>query len=212
MRHGTLPTMPATPAARVRPPRQARSRHTLDRMLAAAEQLLGERAWDRISVAEIVAAAGTSVGAFYARFDDKDALLDLLADRYRADMARFAEQLATAVRAAPQRDREQALRNFIKSLVKAHRARRTVLRALALRALLAPADAPKPFPQLSVGELAEQIRLPGTDVRSAVLFVETAVALLRGRIVFPELWESARDGDEALIAQLMALGRALLGD
>jgi hypothetical protein len=122
-------------------------------------------------------------------------------------MARFAEQLAAAVRAAPQRDREQALRNFIKSLVKAHRSRRALLRALALRALLGGA----PFPQLSVGELAEQIRTPGTDARSAALFVEAAVALLRGHIVFPELWEPGSDDDDELVARLMALGRALLG-
>jgi len=193
----------------MRPPRQARSQQTLERLLTAAERLLTERAWDRISVAEIVAAADASVGAFYARFDDKDALLDLLAERYRDDMARFAEQLGAAVRAAPQRDREQALRNFVKSLVKAHRARRALLRALALRAMLAPADAPAAFPQLSVGELAEQIRFPGTDARSATLFVESAVALLRGRIVFPELWDATTDDDE-LVARLTVLGRALL--
>lgn len=76
-----------------------------------------------------------------------------------------------------------------------------------MRALLRGA----PFPQLSVGELAEQIRFPGTDARSAVLFVEAAVALLRGHIVFPELWEAGGDDDDALVAQLMALGRALLG-
>ena len=202
-----MPAVPARPATRLRPPKQVRSQRTLERLLAAAESLLADRPWDEIGVAELCATAETSVGAFYTRFPDKDALLDLLAERYRADMARFAEQLGAAVRAAPQRDREQALRNFIKSLVKAHRSRRALLRALALRALLRGA----PFPQLSVGELAEQIRFPGTDARSAVLFVETAVALLRGRIVFPELWEAGGDDDEALVAQLMALGRALLG-
>lgn len=203
--------MPAVPPSRMRPPRQVRSQQTLDRLLAAAERLLTERAWDRIGVAEIVAEADTSVGAFYARFDDKDALLDLLAERYRTDMARFAEQLGAAVRAAPQRDREQALRNFLKSLVKAHRTRKSLLRALALRALLAPSDAPAPFPQLSLAELAEHIRSPEADARSTILFVEAAVAVLRGRIVFPELWESdGDDDDESLVARLTTLGRSLL--
>ena len=196
--------------SRVRPPLQARSQQTLERLLIAAETLLAERPWEQIGVAELCAAADTSVGAFYARFTDKDAVLDLLADAYRADMARFAVQLGAAVRAAPHRDREQALRNFIKSLVKAHRGRRAVLRALALRSILARGDQPAPFPQLGVGELAEHIRLPGTDALSAVLFVEAAVALLRERIVFPELWDHGGD-DEALVAQLMTLGRALLG-
>jgi AcrR family transcriptional regulator len=199
-------------ATRVRPPKQARSQRTLERLLAAAEQRLADRPWSEIGVAELCVDADTSVGAFYARFADKDALLDLLAERYRADMARFAEQLAAAVRAAPQRDREQALRNFVRSLVKAHRTRRALLRALALRAMLAPADAPQPFPQLAVGELAEQVRFPGIDSRSATLFVEAAVALLRGRVVFPELWEaSPLEDDDELVARVMALGRALLG-
>src|SRR5688572_27091468 len=110
-----MPAAPARPSPRLRPPKQARSQRTLERLLVAAEALLAERAWDEIGVAELSKAAGTSVGAFYTRFADKDALLDLLAERYRADMARFAEQLRAAVRAAPQRDREQALRNFMKS-------------------------------------------------------------------------------------------------
>ena len=86
--------------SRVRPPKQARSQQTLERLLVAAETLLAERPWEQIGVAELCAAADASVGAFYARFTDKDALLDLLADAYRTDMARFAEQLGAAVRAA----------------------------------------------------------------------------------------------------------------
>ncbi len=66
----------------VRPPRQARSQETLDRILDAAEQVLAERGFEGASVAEIVRRAQSSVGAFYARFHDKEALLGCLHERF----------------------------------------------------------------------------------------------------------------------------------
>ncbi|MBS1120266.1 MAG: Transcriptional regulator, TetR family protein [Deltaproteobacteria bacterium] len=63
----------------VKPARQDRSRDTHDRLIEAAERLLArDRSWDDITVAELVKEAGASVGAFYNRFRDKDALLHVL--------------------------------------------------------------------------------------------------------------------------------------
>ena len=59
----------------VRAPRQARSQETLERFLAATQQLLEERPFDEITVADIVGRADRTVGSFYARFDDKYAVL-----------------------------------------------------------------------------------------------------------------------------------------
>ena len=66
----------------VRTPHQDRSRRTLERLLDAAEALLQERGFDNVSVAEIAQAAGSSVGAFYARFRDKMGLLHHLHERF----------------------------------------------------------------------------------------------------------------------------------
>ncbi len=74
----------------VRPPRQARSHLTLGRILDAAEALLREKRWEDASVAEIARRAGSSVGAFYTRFRDKDALLSALHERF------VEEAIATA--------------------------------------------------------------------------------------------------------------------
>jgi AcrR family transcriptional regulator len=74
----------------VRPPRQARSHLTLGRILDAAEALLREKRWEDASVAEIAKRGGSSVGAFYARFRDKDALLSALHERF------VEEAIATA--------------------------------------------------------------------------------------------------------------------
>lgn len=66
----------------VRPPRQARSQETLDRILDAAEKVVSEKGFDRASISEIVQLAGSSVGAFYSRFRDKESLLGCLHDRF----------------------------------------------------------------------------------------------------------------------------------
>lgn len=66
----------------VRPPQQVRSQQTLDRLLDAAESLVAAKGFEDTSVAEIAQRAHSSVGAFYARFRDKDALLFALYDRY----------------------------------------------------------------------------------------------------------------------------------
>lgn len=56
----------------------------MDRMLDAATRILETRNFEELSVAEIVANADTSVGAFYGRFPDKDSLLDALDARFLA--------------------------------------------------------------------------------------------------------------------------------
>ncbi len=76
----------------IRTPRQPRSRATLQRLLDAAEQLLEKKTFEEVSVTEVAAKARSSVGAFYARFSDKDALLDALYERHQQEaMANIAE-------------------------------------------------------------------------------------------------------------------------
>jgi len=75
----------------VRPPRQARSHLTLGRILDAAEALLREKRWEDATVAEIARRAGSSVGAFYSRFRDKDALLSALHERFVEEAIATAE-------------------------------------------------------------------------------------------------------------------------
>lgn len=121
----------------LRPPRQARSRATLDRLLAAAVELLAERRFEAAPVSEIVARAGSSVGAFYTRFTDKDALLHYLDDRmFDAGRAQWDTFLD------PQRWRGVAaaeiVGRLVHLLVEKRRKHRGVLRALALYARSSP--------------------------------------------------------------------------
>ena len=65
----------------IRPPRQARTQETLERLLDAAEALLSEKRFEDVHVAEVARRAGTSVAAFYRRFKDKEGLLHALHER-----------------------------------------------------------------------------------------------------------------------------------
>ncbi len=66
----------------VRPVHQARSQETLERLLDAAEEVVSEKGFDSATVSEIVRRANSSVGAMYARFNDKDSLLVVLHERF----------------------------------------------------------------------------------------------------------------------------------
>jgi AcrR family transcriptional regulator len=116
-----------------RPPSQARSRATLDRLLDATAALLAEKSFDQASVAEIVRRAGSSVGAFYGRFPDKDALLDRFDARFfdvaRASCDEFfnsTEWLKASL--------DASVAQLISLLVCNHRRHSGVLKALAVRA------------------------------------------------------------------------------
>lgn len=56
-------------------------RPSADRILVAAEQLFATRGYADVSLRQLMAAAGVSTTAFYARFDSKDAVLDTLSDQ-----------------------------------------------------------------------------------------------------------------------------------
>ena len=119
--------------AALRPPRQARSRATLDRLLAAAVELLAERRFERSPVSEIVARAGSSVGAFYTRFADKAALLHHLDERLFEGVR---EQWDTFL--DPRRwqgvPAAEIVSQLVHLLVRKRRRNRGLLRALALYA------------------------------------------------------------------------------
>lgn len=74
----------------IRPPRQARSRATLSRLLETARAMLTECEWRELAVTDLCDRASSSVGSFYARFRDKDALLESLATEAASELGEVA--------------------------------------------------------------------------------------------------------------------------
>lgn len=77
---------------------QPRARATRDALLSAARSLLGEREFDALSVADIAAAAGVSVGSFYGRFSDKDSFFTVLQQQIIGEWLEDGRRLLAPVR------------------------------------------------------------------------------------------------------------------
>ena len=104
-----------------RPPKQARSRRTLDRIARAALGLMEEGGLENATVASIVSRAGTSVGSFYARFDGKEELIRYLQDRIWAE-ARDRWDSAMAAQTWGSRSLEGVVQGVVSLLLQSFRA------------------------------------------------------------------------------------------
>jgi AcrR family transcriptional regulator len=118
--------------ARARPPRQARSTVTYRRLLDAAETLLETQSFDAVSVAEIARQAGVTTGAFYARFADKDALLEALEVRVTETVLERLRRVS-GKSALDGQTLADALHRYFAALVDAYVTTRGAGRALVLR-------------------------------------------------------------------------------
>jgi AcrR family transcriptional regulator len=112
----------------VRAPRQSRSLRTHQRLLEAAEALLGERDWDQVSVADIVERAHSSTGAFYKHFVGKTALLPLLLQRLDAATAASLSTLLDDPRHADS-GLARRVEVLLESMAAAYLQRRRLIRA-----------------------------------------------------------------------------------
>lgn len=112
-------------------PRQERSWDTYEQVLSAAERLLRDRSFDALRIDDVLSEAGVSTGSFYARFEDKEALLLALIDRYRQELAALgearAEEELTELHACARREVRHRMRRFrrraglIRTVVLEHR-------------------------------------------------------------------------------------------
>jgi len=124
-------------AINLNPPRQRRSQDTLDAISSATRTLLRTRSFRVLTIQDIVKAANSSAGSFYARFKGKRALLHYLHEEMAvkavADMQAFIDAAVY---------REIALTELagmlIPNLVRFHTANRGVLRAMLVEALEDP--------------------------------------------------------------------------
>ena len=121
--------------ADILPAKQARSRATRDALVRAGKKLCEIKDFDELSVAEIAAAAGCSVGSFYSRFVDKDAF-------FRALVGDAAERDTAATEPPvndPQQSIDEILAEVIAATLAAYRKRKGLIRATIRRSMADPA-------------------------------------------------------------------------
>jgi len=124
---------PAHKAEPVRRARQARSQETVDRFLDATEELLHDKLFHEIGVMEIIERSGRTVGSFYARFDDKYAVLRLLRERTE-ERARGVLQDVTKPERFATATAEQIVDAMVHAMMATYRDMGPVYRATAAHA------------------------------------------------------------------------------
>ncbi len=108
------------PSSHVLPTMQVRSLERQKAMLSAGLKLTEQADWEKVSVAEIAAVNGFSVGSFYTRFQNKQAYLDVLISIVALQMRKkmdifIAQQQAKNESAIQKLDSfiEQAIHTFL---------------------------------------------------------------------------------------------------
>ena len=109
----------------------------LKRLLGAAEELLEEVDFEKVSVVDITARAGVATGSFYTRFSTKSALLQALYENFLEDIESVVERAAS-----PPAGRCSSLtarvRRIASAVVELYRRRRAIARSVSLHHRLDP--------------------------------------------------------------------------
>lgn len=208
--------------ATTHPARQARSQLTAERVLGATRALLARRGLDELSVAEIAARAGVSIGGFYARFSSKDAVLvQLCDDRF---FSRFLTVLETTLNPALIEGTSipEVLDLFHATAIASFRTNRHVLRELARFSRTVPdvtfRERVNQFNKavhrhLSALLLARAGEIHHPEPRLAVDLAIVAVsAVMREQVLFSALRPDVQTmSDQRLAAELTTLCCGYLG-
>jgi AcrR family transcriptional regulator len=146
-------------------------------ILDATAALLDEKSFTEISINDIVGRAGCSVGAFYGRFQDKDALLQALDEEYFHDML-VSVQAAVLDANLAAVDLPEVIRRLVQALYEVLARRRGLMRTLILAARTQPDprfrlrenQVMQAFPQLLAVLLARREHIHHPDAELAVQF------------------------------------------
>lgn len=202
----------------IRPPRQARSQDTLDRILEAAEELVADKGFDDTPVVEIAERAGSSVGAFYTRFRDKDGLLYALYERYLEQAAATADHALDPVRWEG-RGIADVLSAVVPFLLEVFRERRGLIRSFVLRnytdaEFAARQERLSQHVSEKLGALLvarrDEIRHPD-PARAADFGLSVVLATLESVVLFGETTRSGGISDEELSRELLRTYLSYLG-
>lgn len=108
---------------------QVRGRATYEALVTTAFRLLEQHEFDEITIADLAREAGYSVGAFYARFDSKDQLLEALVSRHLVARSSARDRILAGA------DVGSLPRDLIRDLVSYYWKRRRFWRAVLQRGM-----------------------------------------------------------------------------
>ncbi len=119
--------------AHARLPKQARSRESFERVIEATIDLLAERSYDQLTLADISQRSGVSTGSMYGRVAGKDDLLRVVQARFFERFAERHNELVCSVEAQGP-DLRQVVPAVVRGLSGLLKENASILRAFMLRA------------------------------------------------------------------------------
>jgi len=119
------------------PAAQRRSVQTTRRIAAMLEELLKEKTFERITMAELAAAAHITPGAIYRRFRNKEALLPHIFARYREELSKWTARV-TVERMAAAGDLRAGLEMLVRETYGCFAAQAHIFRTVHLYGRLHP--------------------------------------------------------------------------
>jgi len=203
--------LPSLERSGVVEPKQIRGHETRARLVDACLRLVEDRPFEQISIAEIAAEAGMSVGNFYRRFRSKEAILPDLFDAYEERYAEFAAQMRR-VEDFGHPDLDTRVRALVHHSMELFRENRGLIRSLNLFSRLHP-DLVPPEALERRGQLLENLGEmfdgagPGNPILQGKVAAMCLVSTLREQVVFSDEAPAAAvdlDDDE-LAAQLVEM-------
>jgi len=191
------------------PPKQSRSRRTLERIVRASLAILEEEGPEGLTVKAIVRRADSSVGSFYARFEGKEELLAYLGDRVWTEAAeRWDDRLSE--RDWSELELDQLMEGAVRLLADASRSRASYLRAL--NQVGATGDAFAAFREHVLGGIGRLLleRRDELGHPDPELAVELGLRAVVGVLDAAELGGWRAPGREPLIAETARVLRSYL--
>jgi len=118
--------------APVHEPQQQRSRDTQNRILATLERLLEDHFFEQITTRQLAKEAGVAPATLYRRFQDKNALLPALYERYDLRLNQWATELWNEDQLKRHSSVEERVTHVVKAHVNFYRDNESILRTLYL--------------------------------------------------------------------------------
>jgi AcrR family transcriptional regulator len=124
--------------ALVHEPQQQRSRDTRDRILAALERLLESHFFEQITTRQLASEAGVAPATLYRRFQDKNALLPALYERYDQRLNQWGKALWDEDQLQQHTSVEERVTHVVREHVNFYRDNEPILRTVYLYLRLHP--------------------------------------------------------------------------
>jgi len=166
-------------------PVQARSKKTVEDILAGTAQVLVARGYDESTTGAIAERAGVSIGTLYQYFPNKESLVEALFQAHAADLLSAVDQALARGADLPL---EESVLALVRAGLDAHRVNpelhKVLVEQVLNRGLLNHLDVSRTIQQRIEGELRR--RAPGLavdKVRMTAFVLETCVEALTHRAV-----------------------------